>query len=256
MLIALTHTVSPNIMNGEVTFIDRKAVNYDLAVQQHDIYCQALSDCGAEVKKLSVNLNSPDSCFVEDTAIIFDEVAIITSMGISSRQHESKTIAPELDRYREIIHIELPAIIEGGDVLQIGRRVYVGLSRRTNIQGVHKLAQILKQWDYEIIPVELKNCLHLKTACTAISEEIILLNPQWVEPETFSDYKVLSVPKEEMWAANTIRVGDRILLQHGFPRTLELVSRNHNALEILNISEFSKIEAGLSCLSLIFQKAV
>jgi dimethylargininase len=253
MLVALTHTVSPNITNGEVTFIDRQVVSYDLALQQHDAYCNALENCGAEVKKLSVNLDSPDSCFIEDTAIVVDEVAIITSMGSSSRQQEPETIALELAQYREIVRVKLPATLEGGDVLQIGRRLYVGVSGRTNIQGFQELAQILKPWGYEVIPVELKNCLHLKTACTAISEEMILLNPQWVASETFADYKVLLVPKEEGWAANTIRVGDRVFLQHGFPQTLELVNKHHNSIEILDISEFRKVEAGLSCLSIILQ---
>lgn len=255
MLIALTHTVSPKITEGEVTFIDRQTVSYDLALQQHDAYCKALKDCGAEVKKLSVNLDYPDSCFIEDTAIVLDEIAIITSMGIASRQREPEAIIPELAQYREIIHIELPAKIEGGDVLQVGRRLYVGVSRRTNIQGCHQLARILKQWNYEVVPVELKNCLHLKTACTAIDEETILLNPRWVAPETFSDYKVLSIPEEEKWAANTIRIKNTILLQHGFPRTFELLDKNHNSLEILDISEFRKLEAGLSCLSIIFQNS-
>lgn len=255
MLVALTHTVSPNITNGEVTFIDRQAVSYDLALQQHDAYCNALKNCGAKVKRLSINLDSPDSCFIEDTAIVVDEVVIITSMGSSSRQHEPRTIASELAQYKETVRVEFPATIEGGDVLRIGRRLYVGVSGRTNIQGFHKLARILKLWKYEVIPVELKNCLHLKTACTAIDEETVLLNPQWVEPETFADYKVLSVPEEEGWAANTIRIGDKLFLQHGFPQTLELVEKHHDSIEVLDISEFRKVEAGLSCLSIILENA-
>lgn len=254
MPIVLTHAVSPNIADGDVTFIDRQPVNYELALQQHDAYCNALKNCGAEVKRLSVNPN-PDSCFIEDTGIVVDEVAIITSMGNPSRQHEPKAIAPELAHYREIVRIELPATIEGGDVLQIGRRLYVGLSSRTNRQGFDQLAQILKRWNYDVIAVELNHCLHLKTACTAIDQETVLLNPAWVAPEAFADYKVLAVPPEERWAANTIRVADTVFLQHGFPQTLELVKTHHHPVKILDISEFRKVEAGLSCLSIMMQAA-
>jgi dimethylargininase len=255
MLLALTHTVSPKIINGEVTFIDRQTINYDLALQQHAAYCNALKTCGAKVKKLSVNLDSPDSCFIEDTAIVVDEVIIVTSIGSPSRQHESKNIAPELARYKETIHIQRPATIDGGDVLQIGRRLYVGVSGRTNAQGLHELTRILQPWNYEIIPVELNNCLHLKTACTAIDEETVLLNPRWVAADTFSNYNVLRVPKAEGWAANTIRVGNKVFLQDGFPQTLELVEKYHDSIATLDISEFRKVEAGLSCLSIILHEA-
>ena len=251
MLIALTHTVSPSLAEGEVTFIDRQTVDYELALQQHATYCNALEKCGVEVKRLSVNPDSPDSCFIEDTAIVVDEVIIVTTIGSPARQHESRNVAPELARYGEIIHIQLPATIDGGDVLRIGRRLYVGVSGRTNSQGFHELAQILQQWNYEVIPVELKSCLHLKTACTAINEETVLLNPHWVAPEVFSDYNVLSVPEEEGWAANTIRVGNTVFLQYGFPETLKLVEKYHDSIVTLDISEFRKVEAGLSCLSII-----
>lgn len=256
MLIALTHTVSPNVSNGEVTFIDRQPVNYDLALQQHDAYCNALENCGAQVKKISVNPDSPDACFIEDTAIVVDEVAIITNIGSASRQHESKNVAPELACYRETIYIEPPATIDGGDVLRIGRRLYVGVSGRTNIQGFHELARILQRWKYEVIPVELENCLHLKSACTAIDEETVLLNPQWVAPEVFSVYNVLLVPEDEGWAANTIRIGNKVFLQHGFIQTLALVEKCHDSVATLDISEFRKVEAGLSCLSIILEAAV
>jgi len=255
MLIALTHTVSPSLAEGEVTFIDREPVDYDLALQQHAAYCNALEQCGVEVKRLSVNPDSPDSCFIEDTAIVVDEAIIATNIGSPTRQHESKNVALELARYREIIRIQPPATIDGGDVLRVGRRIYVRVSGRTNDQGFHELAQILQPWNYEVIPVELKNCLHLKTACTAIDDETILLNPHWVAPEVFSDYKVLSVPEEEGWAANTIRVGGTVLLQRGFPQTLQIVEKYHDSIATLDISEFRKVEAGLSCLSIIFQGA-
>jgi dimethylargininase len=252
MAIAFTHEVSPNIAKGEVTFIERNPINYELALQQHNAYCQAIENCGVCVQRLAVNLAFPDSCFIEDNAIVVDEVAIVTSMGSSSRQDEPKAIAPELAKYKEIVRLELPAKIEGGDVLRIGKKLYVGISGRTNIKGANELAGILKPWNYEVTPVKFKDCLHLKTACTAIDEQTLLINPQWIVPETFSEYKLLFVPEDECWAANTLRVKDTIFLQDRFPKTHELVKKHHESIKILDISEFQKVEAGLSCLSIIF----
>lgn len=255
MLIGFTHLVSPHIASAEITFIDRQPINYELAVQQHHDYCAALSSCGVAVKKLSVNLSNPDSCFIEDTALIVDDLAIITSMGSVSRRNEPKALAPELARYCEIVQLQLPVMLEGGDVLRIGKKLFVGLSSRTNIQGVEALAQILEPRGYDIVPIKLNNSLHLKTACTTIDDQTLLMNPQWIEPEPLAHYKVLTTPEDEPWAANTLRIGDTVFLQAGFPKTIELVSQQHDQVEVLDISEFRKAEAGLSCLSLILPNA-
>src|SRR5256714_12181706 len=143
MLRAITHKISPRIAECEITFIDRSPINLRLAVRQHDDYCDVLNKLGVIVKKLSENESYPDSCFVEDTAIVVDELAIICSMGVSSRRGETRLIERELSKYREIAHISLPATIEGGDVLRIGKKVFIGQSSRTNLEGVAELAKIL-----------------------------------------------------------------------------------------------------------------
>ena len=144
MLRALTHKVSPKIAECEVTFIDRSPIDLQLAVRQHDHYCDVLKNLGVLVKELSENESYPDSCFVEDTAIVVDELAIICSMGVSSRRGETRLIERELSEYREIAHISLPATIEGGDVLRIGNKIFIGQSSRTNLEGIEELARILE----------------------------------------------------------------------------------------------------------------
>ena len=253
MKLALTHTVPTHFAHAKTTFIKRKPINKALAERQHEAYCQTLEKHGFKVKKLSANAAHPDACFVEDNAVVVDELAVITSMGTESRRDEPQAIAAELALYRELAHIKPPAKLEGGDVLCVGKKLYVGLSGRTNAEGVVALTQILKPYGYEVIPVEVNGCLHLKTACTALDDETLLLNPHYVTPTTFKGYKLLYVPESEPLAANTLRLGETILLAAGFLETLELVARHHAHVETLDISEFQKMEAGLTCMSIFFQ---
>jgi dimethylargininase len=253
MWIALTHVVSPNINNCELTFMNRKPIDYQLATQQHENYCSLFRACGAEVVKLSESLAHPDCCFTEDTAIVVDELGIICSMGVSSRRGEISAVEKELAKYRPIAHINLPAMIEGGDVLQIGKKIFVGISKRTNAQGIEEVTKLLKPKGYEVIPVHVKGSLHLTTAASVIDDETFLLNPLWVDTGPFKNFNLLYSPEDEPWGANTFRVGDTICAEASFPKTIELLRKHHGRVETLDISEFRKAEAGLSCLSLIFR---
>lgn len=254
MLLGITHGVSPRLDQGELTYINRESLDYALALQQHDHYCSILAAHGVDVKKLAMNSSYPDSCFVEDTAIVLDEIAIITSMGTASRRGETAGIATELSKYREIATIQLPATIEGGDVLRIGKTLLVGLSSRTNAQGIEALINIVKRLGYTVVPVPVTGCLHLKTACTAINGEILLVNPPWINITPLRNYTLLPVSPDEPWAANIICVDDIICAQAGFPKTLAKLQTFSSSIEIIDISEFRKVEAGLSCLSILFQK--
>jgi dimethylargininase len=253
MLIALTHAVSPHLPDCELTFIDRKPIDYQVAVKQHELYCAALSKCGIYVKKLSANLSYPDSCFIEDTAIVLDELAVITSLGVASRRGESAAIRSELAQYRELASILPPATLEGGDVLQLGRRLLVGLSDRTNARGIEELGRIVEPWGYAVCPIRIRGSLHLKTACTALDDETLLVNRQWVDVEQLKGYKILATPEEEPWAANTLRISGRIIMPAGFPQSMELVRGVTEEVEVVEISEFRKAEAGVTCMSLIFE---
>ena len=208
------------------------------------------------VKQLSENESYPDSCFVEDTAIVVDELAIICSMGVSSRRGETRLIERELSKYREIARISLPATIEGGDVLRIGKKIFVGQSSRTNLEGIEELARILEPSGYRIVRVRTKGSLHLKSACTAIDDETLFVNPEWVELDAFRGFKLAYTPADEPWSANILRVGATVCVQAGFPRAVELIEGVAERVEIIDISELRKAEGGLTCSSIIFESAI
>jgi dimethylargininase len=255
MLRALTHKVSSRIAECEVTFVGRSPIDLPLAVRQHDHYCDVLKGLGVNVEKLSENESYPDSCFVEDTAIVVDELAIICSMGVPSRRGETKLIERKLSQYREIAHVSLPATIEGGDVLRIGKKIFIGQSRRTNLEGIDELAKILEPYGYRVVHVRTKGSLHLKSACTAIDEETLFVNPEWVELGAFRGFNLAYTPADEPWSANILRVGTTVCVQAGFPRAVELIERVAERVEIIDISELRKAEAGLTCSSIVFESA-
>lgn len=247
MLIALTNAVSPEIVAvyGEVDF--------ELAVRQQDEYCAALARGGARVERLAVNSLYPDGCFIEDTAIVVDEVAVVTNMTAEWRRGEPGAVEQVLAGYRDVARLSGAATIDGGDVLRVGRELFVGLSSRTNRRAAEELKRILGPFGYEVTPVDVKGCLHLKTACTALDERTLLVNPAWVKTEPFGGFELLAVPEDEPLAANTLRVNDTLFLQAGYPKTLELVRERHERTEVLETSEFAKADGSLTCLSLIFE---
>lgn len=254
MLIGFTHVISPRMSQCELTFVGRQAIDHRRALGQHEEYCGLLRHYGVQVKQLSKSINHPDCCFVEDTAIVFKELAVIASMGAASRRGESLAIQKALAPYRELAFIKLPATIDGGDVVKVGKTVFVGQSRRTNAEAVAQLKSILTPYGYRVRAVEVKGSLHLTTACSALDDETLLVNARWIDPLPFAGFNLLRVPDDEPWAANVLRVGDTICLEAGAPRTLELLSKRHDRLEVLDISEFRKAEGSLTCLSIIFEE--
>jgi dimethylargininase len=253
MLRAITHKVSPGIADCELTFVDRAPIDLRRAARQHHEYCAALGRLGVKVETLSGNESYPDSCFVEDTAVVTDEVAIICSMGVASRRGEAGLIERELSRYRPLAHISLPATIEGGDILRAGKRIYAGQSSRTNIRGIEELARILSPMGYQVIPARTKGGLHLKSVCTAIDDETLLVNPELVELDAFTGLKLMHTPPDEPWSANVLRVGNAICVQPSFPKTLEMLARAVERVEVVDTSELGKAEGALTCLSIIFE---
>ena len=249
----ITHAVSPNIGRCELTFMERVPIDYDLAVEQHHEYCKMLARRGVAVTTLYDNLSFADCCFVEDTAIVVDELAIIASMGAVSRRSETTAVASELAKYRELVCVSYPSTLEGGDVLQAGKNIFVGLSTRTNHRGIEEVVRILKALDYRIVPVPVRGSLHLTTACSLIDDETVLINPRWADADSFHNFRILNTPEDEPWGANTFRIGETVCLEASFQKTIDMVHDVHDDLEVLNISEFLKAEGGLSCLSLIFQ---
>lgn len=250
MLIALTNAVSPEIVAvyGEV--------DYELAVRQQQEYCAALARGGARVERLAVNNAYPDGCFIEDNAIVVDELAVVTNMAAEWRRGEPAAVESVLAGYRDTARLSDAATIDGGDVLRVGRELFVGLSSRTNARAAEELKRILGPLGYRVTPVNVTGCLHLKSACTALDERTLLVNPAWVETEPFNGFELLPVVEDEPLAANTLRVHDTLFLQARFPKTIELVRERHERTEVLDTSEFMKADGALTCLSLLFEHEV
>ena len=250
MLFALTRAVSPKL--AELY----PAVDIDRARRQHEAYCDVLQRNGARVRVLDASHDLGDSCFVEDNAIVVDEVAILTTMGAAHRRLEPREIAPVLEEYRDLERIAAGAKIEGGDVLRIGRDIFVGRSARTDIAGVRELRRILEPRGYRVLDVEVRGGLHLKTACTAISDTTLLANRDWVDADALKRPIVIDVDPSEPFGANVLLAGDAIVMNEAFPRTLERVRSRIPHVQSVDTSEFAKADGGLTCLSLIFESGV
>jgi dimethylargininase len=251
-MLALTHLPSPNLDRGLRTHVGRVAVDCALALRQHAEYCQTLRDCGADVYTLDVNRDRPDGTFIEDTAVVLDETAVLASMGSAARRGELAGVEPELRKYRSVHRLEAPALLEGGDVLRVGRTLLVGLSARTNAAGAQALADIVRRYDYRLVTVPVRGCLHLKTACTALPDGRLLVNPPWLDVRPLRGFELVVVPAEEPWAANTLSVGGVICLAAEHGRTADLLRQQGFSVRTVGLSEFAKAEGGVTCLALLF----
>ncbi len=256
MKIALLNKPSSAIERCELTFMDREPIQLSEALKQHSLYAEALSRAGLNVMMHEVNPESPDAVFVEDVAIILDEIAIITSMGTASRRSEVDSMAKIISRYRDTVHhVHLPATIEGGDVLRVGKKLFVGVSSRTNRAGISTLSEIVSPFGYQVVPVEVSGCLHLKTGVTALNDESFVLNSAWIETSPFNDYLLIEVAHNEPFAANVLRVDENLILNGAYPLTAKKIQNAGFSFDLVDISELGKAEAGLTCMSLIFEKS-
>ncbi|MEM8995158.1 MAG: arginine deiminase family protein [Acidobacteriota bacterium] len=249
---ALVHRPSPELRDCELTYLDPAPIDAVLAARQHAGYVDLLRRHGFVVDVLEGNLHLPDAVFVEDTAVVLDEVAILTPMGVASRAPETELIASALASHRRLVRIDAPAKLEGGDVLRVGRRLFVGQGTRTDAAGLLALAAAVEPLGYEVTGVEVTGCLHLKTGCTALDGETLLIHSDWVDPTPFADFRRLEVPRTEPFAANTLDVGDAVALPSSFPATRALLEAEGYRVETVDISEFQKAEAGLTCMGLCF----
>jgi dimethylargininase len=250
MLTAITRAVSPAISACELTFLDRTAIDYGRAVAQHRVYEECLRALGAHVVSLPALPDLPDSVFVEDPAVVLDEVAVIARPGALSRRLEADRIAEALAAFRPLMRIEAPGTLEGGDVIRAGRELYVGLSQRTNAGGIAQLAAIVKPRGYSVTPVEVRGCLHLKSGACYLGRGTVLANRGWIDATAFARYRIIDVAED--WAADVLAIGDVILMPAGFPNTAERLEAEGFAVRTVDVSELQKAEAGVTCMSLIF----
>ena len=253
MLTAITRAVSPALTNCELTFLDRTPIDLTKAQQQHHAYEQLLEQLGAKVISLPAEPTLPDSMFVEDPAIVLDELAIIFPLGTASRRPEAATLAAALSKFRTIAEINPPASIEGGDILRINRTLYVGLSSRTNAEGIAQLTTIVAPHNYKVVAVPVTGCLHLKSAVTHLGRNVLLANRAWFDPTPFTNYFWLDVSPDEPHAANALTIGETIIFPASFQKTRARMESAGFRVTSLDISELQKAESGLTCSSLIFK---
>jgi dimethylargininase len=250
--VAITHVPSPRMEDALRTFIAHERIDLELASRQHDAYRGALVRAGARVVLLDTNREHADAVFVEDTAIVLDEVAIVASMGAASRQREPAGVEAELLRHRgEIVRVVPPATLEGGDVLRVGREVLVGITSRTNLEGIQALEAVTRRFGYALRRVRVDGCLHLKTACTALPDGALLLNRRWVDVRDLEGLSLVDVPDDEPDGANVALVGERVLMGAAHPRTIEVVRRRGFETDAIDLSEFAKAEGCVTCLSIL-----
>ena len=252
MLLAITHLPSPALQHCELTFLKSEPISMEIANLQHQTYRAMLERCGAKVIVLDENLACPDSVFVEDPIIVFDEVAVLSSMGVESRRKESEAMERVFSKYRKIERIVLPAKIEGGDVLKIGKKIFVGESARTNKEGIKALKTIIKPFGYEVIAVKVTGCLHLKTGATALDDETIFINSHWVDAEAFKGFTKVEALNDEPFGANVLKMGNILCMNEAFPKSIAHIKSLGYTVDSCNISEFVKAEAGLTCMSVPF----
>jgi dimethylargininase len=252
MLTAITRVPSLSLPDCELSFLERQPIDVALGRAQHRAYQDLLRAAGAHVVELPPLDALPDATFVEDAAIVLDELAVVAPMGAATRRAESDAMADTLSVFRTVYRLAAPATLDGGDVLRLGRSLYVGQTPRTNAAAVEQLSRVLAPRGYRVIPVPITHCLHLKSACSRLDDGTVLVNPEWVDPAIFAGARTVSVAPGEPWGANAVRVGDTMILPTSEPQTRASVERYGYRTAIADVSELQKAEAGVTCLSLVF----
>ena len=253
MLTAITRQVSPAIAMCELTHLERQPIDLPTAISQHHLYEQALLELGVEVISLPADPELPDSVFVEDTALVLDELAILTRPGADSRKPEVASIGQALSHYRELVAIQSPGSLDGGDILQVGRKVFIGISTRSNLSAVQQMQTCLKPFGYQVQGIQVAGCLHLKSAVTLIAEDTLLINPTWVNIAEFDAFKLVEIHPSEPYAANALRIEEVLLYQPGFSGTAKQLEAAGFQLKLVDASELGKAEGALTCCSLVFK---
>ena len=251
MIHAITREVSPAIGQCELTHIDPVAIDVELARSQHAAYRQLLAELGCTVIHLPAEPDLPDSVFVEDTAVVLDEIAVLTRPGAESRRAEVASIAEALAPYRSLAELTAPAMLDGGDVLCVGKTIWIGLSSRTNRAGVEQFERLVAPHGYTVRSTKVHGVLHLKSAVTAISDDTLLMNRDWIN-EDFNGYHTIAVDPSEPFAANALRVGEHLAVSTSYPRTAERLDNAGIHYHSVATSELAKAESALTCCSLIF----
>ena len=247
-MIAITRGVSPSVAQCELTHIDRQPIDFGRAAAQHEAYRRTLDELGCTMIEIDAADEHPDCVFIEDTAVIFDDLAVITRPGAASRRNETEAVAAVLAEHRLLARIDEPATVDGGDVLVLGDRIYVGLSSRTSGNALEQLAALTGR---RVTGVELRDCLHLKTAATRVSDDTLLVNPAWVTPAVFEGWRSIEVDPDEPFGANALVAGGTVVYPEAFPRTRHRMEAIGLRVVTVDASELAKAEGGVTCCSLL-----
>jgi dimethylargininase len=251
MTIAITRKISPRFNECELTHIDRTPIDLDVARAQHQEYVNALAEIGCQVIELPAEADLPDSVFVEDVAFILPEVAVITRPGADSRKPETESIIQALAPHRPLVHVTAPATVDGGDVLVLGKNIYVGISTRSNEESVRQMQGLLDNYGYKVIGVEMHDCLHLKTAVTKVDDKTLLINPNWVDTSHFKGFDWIEVDPSEPFSANCLPVNGQIIFPTAFPKTCAKLEARGYKIRPVSVDELAKAEGAVTCCSLI-----
>ncbi|HYO79672.1 MAG TPA: arginine deiminase family protein, partial [Thermoanaerobaculia bacterium] len=247
-MIAITRDVAKKIADAELTHMERVSIDYRRAAEQHEQYRDALRSLGVEVLTIPADERHPDCVFIEDTAIVLDDVAVITRPGAESRRGEVDAVAEEVARIRPLVRIEAPATIDGGDVLVLGDRIYVGLSTRTNEEALAQLARLTRR---EVIAVNVTGALHLKTAITRVSDDTLLVNREWLDVAPFAGWQLIDVDPDEPFAGNALLVGDTLIYPNAFGKTRARLEAAGLTIRGIDADELAKAEGGVTCCCLL-----
>ena len=253
MLNAITRSISPNMGDCELTHLEREPIDIQKAIQQHSEYEKVLEKLGCKMITASAAPELADSVFVEDCAIVLDELAVLTHPGAESRREEVKGIAEVLAPHRKLFYIESSGIIDGGDVLVIGKNIWVGLSYRSNSIAIEQLQDITAPFGYTVHGVEVTDCLHLKSAVTQVAENTVLLNPNWINVDIFNDFKIIETHQDEPNASNALLINEVVLFPKAYPLTTQILKNKGIQIITLDNSEVTKAEGALTCCSIIFK---
>jgi dimethylargininase len=252
MHIALTRPVSASISACELTHLDRQPIDLERARAQHHRYEETLAELGCQIERLPEEPDLPDAVFVEDAAVVLDELAIITRPGAASRRPETRTVARALGQYRPLATIEPPGTLDGGDVLHVGRTFYVGLSQRSNRSGIEQMRDLLTPLGYIVRCVPVQGCLHLKSAVTRVAEETLLINRDWIDGEAFPQLDLVDIDPLEPYAANALTIDGAVIYAAAYPRTRERLEARGISVQAVDVSELAKAEGAVTCCSLVF----
>ena len=252
---AIVRTPCSRVTEGITSAPELGKPDYRLALEQHKKYIAALKACGVDVTVLPAEEDYPDSCFVEDTAVLTRKCAIITNPGAATRKGEIQSMLPVIQQFYsedQIAFIQAPGTLEGGDVMMCGSHFFVGRSARTNEEGIRQFKAILEKYGFTCSEVQLDEVLHLKTGVNYLENNNLLVSGEFIEKPDFKDFNKYIIPEEEAYAANCIWVNDTVIVPEGYPAVLDAVrSMGYKTLTV-DTSEFRKLDGGLSCLSLRF----